>query len=475
MSVRRSITLRLTLLFALASSTVLLAVGSLIGIVVEQHFEEQDLAELSGKLELTRHALGKLQHKQDLEQLALQLDNALIGHPGLSVMVLNQDNKIIFISSGAVFPMLVQQKKNISVTGQPLQPLSWQRGDQTYAGIATAVTTSLPDKPTFTVAIALDVEHRQQFMLVFQETLWILFIVGIALSALLGWIAAHQGLSPVRHIALVAKGISADQLNDRLPLDTVPTELRDLAQSFNGMLSRLEGSFQRLSNFSSDLAHELRAPVSNLMTQTQVALSKSRSTDEYKDILASNLEEYDRLARMVSDMLFLAKADHGQMVTQQAPVDVLNEIQQLIEFYEPLSDESSVTMHVDGSATILGDKLMIRRALSNLLSNALRHTRAGGQISVNLSENASGEASISIENPGEDIAAEHIDHLFDRFYRVDPARPHSGEGVGLGLAITKSIIEGHQGTINVSSNKQLTRFLITLPVAQQRIKGVGVI
>lgn len=460
---QRSITIRLTLLFALASTAVLMAVGTIVGIVVEKHFEEMDLAEQHGKLKLVQHALAKTQTPQELNQLSQQLADALIGHPGLSVTVVGPDQQTIYATTGASFPPALIDKAS-NKPRDKIQPMVWNRNGREYSGIAMLSASGMNDAKVYTVAVALDIQHRRQFMQVFKETLWILFGIGIVLSAVLGWVAAHQGLAPVRRIALVAKGISASQLNDRLPLDTVPTEVRDLAESFNGMLSRLEASFARLTNFSSDLAHELRAPVSNLMTQSQVALSKTRSADEYRDVLASNLEEFDRLARMISDMLFLAKADHGLMVPQRDSIDLVDEIQQLIEFYEPLAEESGVTMVVSGRGTVSGDRLMIRRALSNLLSNALRHSPRGGEIEARVSEQNKAEVSVCIENPGQAIAPEHIAHLFDRFYRVDPARLHSGEGVGLGLAITQSIVEAHQGRIAVNSGDGLTRFEIHLPI-----------
>jgi two-component system heavy metal sensor histidine kinase CusS len=465
MAWRRSITIRLTLLFAAASTAVLLAVGILIGLVVESHFEEQDLAELQGKLELTRHALAKIHSTAELQAMPQQLADALIGHPGLSVVVTNSENQILFSTASAEFTAALLERQLPTVLSHPSKPLIWEHDEHAYSSIAAALPTGLENTPPFSVAIAVDIQHRRQFMQVFQRTLWALFIFGIALSAVLGWFAARQGLLPVRRIALVAKGISASQLNDRLPLDTVPTEVVDLAVSFNGMLSRLEDSFRRLSNFSSDLAHELRAPISNLMTQTQVALSKSRSAEDYHEILASNLEEYDRLARMISDMLFLAKADHGLIVPQRDAIDLAAEAKQLSEFYEPLSEESGVTLAVNGKGTMIGDRLMIRRAMSNLLSNALRHTERGNSVTVTVVEMDNHFVAVSIENPGADIASDHIPHLFDRFYRIDPSRSQSGEGAGLGLAITKSIIEAHRGSISVTSVNGITRFDIKLPAA----------
>lgn len=463
MARRHSITLRLTLLFALASTTVLLAVGALTGLVAETHFEEQDLGELRGKLELTRHAIAKVRSTADLAALPQQLDDALVGHPALSVMVIDQNGRPLYATPGAHFPPGLTEKRH-TVTSQPPRPVTWGRDGHSYSGITAAVPAGLAGRPLFTVAIAVDIQHRREFMRTFQESLWILFVFGMAVSAVLGWFAAHVGLSPVRRIALVARGISASQLNDRLRLDTVPAELTDLAVSFNDMLSRLEDAFQRLSNFSSDLAHELRAPISNLMTQTQVALSKARSVDEYQEILASNLEEYDRLARMTSDMLFLAKADHGLIVPQRDTVDLASELRQLSEFYEPLAEESGITLSVRGDGKVTGDRLMLRRALSNLLSNALRYTERDRMIVASVTAQSDGSVAVGVENPGPAIPPDHLAHLFDRFYRADPSRTRgSSEVAGLGLAITKSIVDAHRGRISVTSADGTTRFEIVLP------------
>jgi two-component system heavy metal sensor histidine kinase CusS len=264
----------------------------------------------------------------------------------------------------------------------------------------------------------------------------------------------------------VAKGISASHLGDRLSPDAVPPELVDLANEFNGMLARLEDSFRRLSDFSSDLAHEIRTPISNLMTQTQVAVSKERAADEYREVLYSNLEEYERLARMVSDMLFLAKADNGLVIPNSEAVDLATEVRELFGFYEAFAEEQNVSLVLAGEGVIHGDKLMLRRAFSNLLSNAIRHTPRFATVKVEIKPKAeSGNIRLVFENQGENIPQEHLPRLFDRFYRADSSRQKSSDGAGLGLAITKSIVDAHKGTIHVSSANGVTRFEIIFPIS----------
>ena len=233
------------------------------------------------------------------------------------------------------------------------------------------------------------------------------------------------------------------------------------------MLERLEAAFQRLADYSADIAHELRTPISNLMTQTQVALSRPRSNDEYQDILASNIEEYERIARMVSDMLFLAKAEQNALAQASAPIDLACEADALIDFYEALAEEHHIRIERHGSAVVAGDRLMLRRALSNLLSNALRHTPDGGQITIAIDIAADGAAlGLSVSNVGDPIAPDQLERIFDRFHRGSSLRERHGEGAGLGLAITRLIARAHGGEVVASSKAGVTTFTISLPLRQ---------
>jgi two-component system, OmpR family, heavy metal sensor histidine kinase CusS len=412
-----------------------------------------------------RHTLAKARAPADMVAVPQNLTDALVGHHGLSVAVIGPDRKMLFTSPDAVFPATVLERLPSEDSSIRVRPVVWQQGGQSYRGIVATAVTGIAGQPPATVVVAVSIEHHRIFMEAFQKSLWLAIAASIGLTALLGWIAARRGLAPVRELADVAQGISANRLGDRLPPESVPTELVDLAIAFNGMLARLEGSFRRLSDFSSDLAHELRTPISNLMTQTQVAISKARSADQYREILYSNLEEYERLARMIADMLFLAKADNRLIVPSSETVDLAVEVRELFGFYDAFAEEQGVSMVLAGAGVVRGDRLMIRRALSNLLSNAIRHTPCDGSVKVLVDQSESGETRVSIENPGEDIEPEHLPRLFDRFYRVDASRQKASEGAGLGLAITKSIVEAHKGTIDIFSSNGSTRFAITFPGA----------
>ncbi|HID48422.1 MAG TPA: GHKL domain-containing protein [Chromatiales bacterium] len=198
-----------------------------------------------------------------------------------------------------------------------------------------------------------------------------------------------------------------------------------------------------------------------MMTQTQVALSRERSIDEYREILYSNIEEFENMAQMINDMLFLAQADNGLSQPNLAAVDLAGEVDTLFEYYEAWAEERDVVLTREGGATVSGDRLMLRRALGNLFSNAIRHTPAGEAVRVKLGTTKEGEVCIVVENPGAEISPEHLPRLFDRFYRIDPARQESG--TGLGLAIVKSIVNAHGGEVSAESSAGLIRFRILLP------------
>jgi two-component system heavy metal sensor histidine kinase CusS len=453
-----SITLRLTLLFALASSGVLLALGLVIASSVEKHFEEQDMEVLTGKMELTRNTLEMLQSPDNLVHITHMLGNSLVGHHGLEVLVLNPDHKVMFATPHATFPVdwVVARAAQ-----DPNHSALWTVGQSTYRGIAAELPTGLGEGARVIVAVATDIAHHQAFMRSFLQTLWV-FVVGAAVATgLLGWAVARRGLAPLRTMREQTQAVTAQQLSHRLSVESVPIELAELAQSLNEMLARLEEAFLRLSDFSSDIAHELRTPVSNLMTQTQVALSKARDADAYRSILESNAEEYEHMARMISDMLLLAKADNGLVVPNQERVDVASEVRALFDYYDALAEEKGLRLTLEGAGTLMADRLMLRRALGNLLSNAVRHSTPNTTVRVMVSTVAD-RVCIAMENRGDTIAPEHWSRVFDRFFRVDTSRQRSSEGTGLGLAITKSIVTAHGGTITASSVDQVTTFTITL-------------
>lgn len=457
---RFSITLRLTLLFGAISLMVLLVLGYLIMEMVEHHLEAQDREMLQGKVELARHALSAVASSSELDILPVQLSNALIGHYGLSMAVLGPHGRTLFATPNAAFPPRLLPAIAWPAVHTSTGLVVWKQDNEVFRGIAVVMPIALAEESPVTVAVATDISHHMELLGAFSATLRWAMGVAALLSALLGWAATRFGLMPLRDIARISREASINRLDDRIDLDTIPIELKATATAFNDMLARLEDSFRRLTDFASDIAHELRTPISNLMTQTHVTLAKARTIEDYREVLFSNAEELDRLARMVSDMLFLAKADHGLIIPQRESVDLGRELTELIEFYGIAAHERGVALQLEGAGIVMGDRSMLRRAIGNLLSNAIRHSQTGGKVRVVL-EGADADAmTISVENTGVGIAPEQLPRIFDRFYRADLSRHASSEGAGLGLAITQSIIHAHDGKIQAVSVNGITRFTI---------------
>jgi two-component system, OmpR family, heavy metal sensor histidine kinase CusS len=458
---RFSLTTRLTFLFAHTSAALLLGLGFLISELVEHHFEDLDMEVLAGKIELVQHALAKVRSRPELDALPQQFDTALVGHPGLAVAILWQGTTLFSTGGTDILPQLIAR---VAAENAARPVLLTGREGKPFRSVSAAAPLGLVGAPPAVVAVAMDISYHQHFITAFQAALWIIVVAAAILNGFLGRLAVRRGLAPLRALKQEASAITANRLNYRLAVNSVPVELEELVQSINTMLGRLEESFQRLSDFSSDLAHELRTPVANMLMQTQVILPKERTVQEYRETLYSNAEEFSHLSRMISDMLFLAKADHGLVDPFKETVDLAAEVEDLFSYFEVLAEGNNIQLCLNGRGSVLGDRMLLRRTISNVLSNAIRHTMESGKVRVNIDiAPDSSDLRIAIENTGDPISDEQIPRLFDRFYRVDPSRQGSSERAGLGLAIAKSIVVLHGGTIGVQCGEGMTRFTIRLP------------
>ncbi|TFF40437.1 heavy metal sensor histidine kinase [Pseudomonas sp. RIT623] len=444
---RLSLGSRLALLFAACTAAVSLGAGLLFSRASEQHFVELDQQLLSGRLSLMRSLLDGVDSQAQLATRLPALLNELSHQSDLALRVRGADGTPWFASRGEL--------PQTSGHGA-LATLHSQGVD--YRSLSTPLADNQPTSPQLT--LFLDITHHQHFLQGMQRLIW--FTVGLSalVTALLGAWAARRGLQPLRQMGKIAASVNARSLTTRLPAAEMPEELAELAATVNAMLQRLDDAFQRLSAFSADIAHELRTPLSNLLTHTQVTLTRPRSLEEYREALHGNLEELQWMAQLVNDMLYLAKADHGLLMPSRQSLDLATEADALLEYYAPLAEDAEVRLLREGQAHTEGDRHMLRRALSNLLDNALRFTPAGGEIRINLEPGL----RIVVANTGPAIAPQLLERLFDRFYRADPSRQEgSSEHAGLGLAITRSIVQAHGGKIRAEREDGWTRFVIELP------------
>ncbi|MCO7520413.1 MULTISPECIES: heavy metal sensor histidine kinase [unclassified Pseudomonas] len=444
---RLSLGSRLALLFAACTAAVSLGAGLLFSRASAQHFVELDQQLLSGRLSLMRSLLDGVDSQAQLAPRLPALLNELSHQSDLALRVRGADGTSWFASRGALPP---------APEHSGLATLHSQGID--YRSLSTPLHDGQPGSAQLT--LFLDITHHQHFLQGMQRLIWLTVGLSALVTALLGAWAARRGLQPLRQMGKVAASVNARSLTTRLPAAEMPEELAKLAGTVNAMLQRLDDAFQRLSAFSADIAHELRTPLSNLLTHTQVTLTRPRSLEEYREALHGNLEELQWMAQLVNDMLYLAKADHGLLMPSRQPLDLAAEADALLEYYAPLAEDAEVRLLREGQAHTEGDRHMLRRALSNLLDNALRFTPAGGEIRVSLEPGL----HIVVANTGPAIAPQMLERLFDRFYRADPARQEgSSEHAGLGLAITRSIVQAHGGKIRAECEDGWTRFVIELP------------
>lgn len=291
----------------------------------------------------------------------------------------------------------------------------------------------------------------------------LLFASGAAvLAALIAYGLARRGMRPLRRLAEQTSSIGIGSLATRIDAGDAPRELEAVIRALNGMLDRLERGFTQLSQVSADMAHDLRTPIGNLLGQTEVGLSQRRDMAYYQRLLGSNFEELQRLSKMIDNMLFLARAEHADHAIERKLLPLDDEFERMAEYFEGPADERGIRLTFQGTGTVYADPLLLRRALANLLANAVRYAEADSEV-LTVAEQGPDGTTLYVENRGPTIAPAQLERLFDRFYRADPSRHRSSESSGLGLSIVRSIMSLHRGTWRATSEGGVTRFTLLFP------------
>jgi two-component system heavy metal sensor histidine kinase CusS len=306
-----------------------------------------------------------------------------------------------------------------------------------------------PGDTVYTLQLAQDRSSDEQVERNFALLFITVLLGGVVASALIAIIVTRRGLRPLREMTESLGRIGPDQLKQRIGSTSWPRELQPLAIAFDQMLKRLDDSFTRLSQFSADLAHELRTPIANMLGEAQVALTRDRTADEYRETIESAVAECERLSRIVDSLLFVARVDAAREPIARKWFDARRAAEKIAAFYQTVADDHHVNISCDGDGQIYADPDLFERAVGNLLDNALRFTAEHGSIRVAVSKH-NGDFEVTVSDNGSGIAAEHLPRVFDRFYRAESSR--SSDGAGLGLALVKSIVELHGGSAVISSN-----------------------
>ncbi|WP_434677498.1 heavy metal sensor histidine kinase [Pseudomonas sp. R1-18] len=453
----RTLSLRLALMFALVSVLLSGAIGLYLYQSLQREVAWRDDQALLGRVQRMQALINDSQSIEAL-QARPQLYENMLGNRDNVLWIVDDAGRLLIDVNPLATPLPALSPapapKLGDSPGNPSLRLAWIDVPGTDRRL-TLIAGKLTDE-------------RAQMLSAYRFNLWVALSVGAVLAFLLGWLVSLHGLRPVRELATRAAAIDARNLHLRLREHEQVSELSALSRALNQMLARLESGFAQLSRFSEDLAHEMRTPLSNLMGQTQQALGRGRSVEEYQELLASSQEEYERLARMIDSMLFLARTEQPNASISREPVDLQALVAQLCEYFEGMGEERGIELVNQSVGIVYADPQLLRRALANLIANALRYACPDSVVTIS-SRVDSARCAVSVHNLGEPIAAEHLPFLFDRFYRCDPSRNQPGDSGGLGLAIVRSIMQAHGGQVDVTSDETGTVFTLSLLCAPASI------
>ena len=458
---RASLTLRLALLLAAFSFVAFTLMGGVLYYALSQQLSLRDDAALVARVDQISTLLKDLNARQLIHE-----------KPGLFANMLGNTESLLvirYMGGNTLLEVNPAQRDIPSVTpvdtGQPLKLSAVHHAkiaDGTPMVYMAAISPSANALPPLEILSARVLSDRTRILETYRNKILLFASVMAAISVVLAFIAAHYGVSPLRSLAERTARISTRTLSSRLNKEEAPKELDTLIDQINAMLERLERGYQQLKQVSADMAHDLRTPITTLLGQTEVGLSAPRDSTYYQQLLGSNFEELQRMSRMIDNMLFLAQAEQPDQEIQRNRLDISGEMARVCDYFEDVAADQNQTIHISGSGTVFADALLLRRALANLLSNAVRYASPASQIEIIAQPGAQG-MSIRIVNRGETIAPVHQERIFDRFYRADPSRHDSGHSSGLGLSIVNSIMQLHQGRCWVESHDGVTSFGLLFP------------
>ena len=437
----RSIASQLVLLFTLAAALLLCCGLGVFYLLVVRHAFEEDNEFLTDKVFALRADL-----RARPNALLDELETRRAGeHTTYWIRVIDPAGQVIAETPkmDQILPATVfKLQKDSSVA---MLSKNYRIGGKLFSLLATNAQAR---GQTYTIQIAQDRSADVRFTREFGALLGLVAGLGIVASALIAINVTRRGLRPLGQMTHALRRVAPSHLNERVAPAGWPNELQPLAIAFDEMLDRLEDSFRRLSQFSGDLAHELRTPIANLLGEAQVSLTRDRTPQEYREVIESNVAECERLSGIIDNLLFLARADAASEQIQRVAFDARAAVEKIVMFHQAIAEEQGVEIEVSGRGDVFADRVFFEQALSNVLENALHFTPAGGTIQIEIVANEQ-QTVLTVADTGCGIGPEHLPRVFDRFYRVDGSR--SSRGAGLGLALVKSILDLHGGSTVIKS------------------------
>jgi two-component system, OmpR family, heavy metal sensor histidine kinase CusS len=462
---------RLTAGYALAGLSLVFLATATLYFVLRSELEKSTDLFIADKLNVIRTMLRDRPDDWDALREEIELETAARRYEQFYVRLLDERNQPLLMTPGMAeqldlseFSIQAQTRSDHAI------PIAGANG-RAFRITSAAAAVGSPATRYDTIQIAVDFSQKELLLARYRFWFWTILTATLFIFPLAGYSIAREGIRPIEEMATTARHITSSNLRERIQAEGYPFELAALAATFNEMLDRLEESFERISRFSADIAHDLRTPVNNIRGEAEVALARARSISEYRDVLGSCLEEAVRLSELISDLLFLARAESPLAHLHRESVNVGELLNGVREYYEASAAESGVLLTASlGEQPVIAelDRKLVQRAVGNLVSNAMAHTPAGGSVVLGAKAEP---AAIHIEvcDTGVGIPAEALPRVFDRFYRVDGSRSKASGGTGLGLAIVQSIVVLHGGKAEISSELgRGTRVTLRMPTPAAR-------
>ena len=451
---RFSLGTRLSLAFSLISCMVFLSIAGLSYQNMQQLLNQQQNQVLAARIQRIELFLQDRATFQILAQ-----------HPQLYENMLGQEDSLLILKNS--------QRNLIQINPLSIQLPRLPYADQVQFSNNQAhqATTRLAYKTvhfegqSYQLVAGKQLAQMQSILKDYVWTLILNSLLGVLIASALGWGIGHYLLRSMNALIQQTRQMNAQKLSHRIQLKSNSFEVQQLSQAMNEMLDKIQGSYQQLAQFSEDIAHELRTPLNNLIGQTQITLSQPRSSSELEQLLYSHLEEYDRLTKMIENMLFIARSEQGQstLEKQQVPIDEV--LSHLMDYFEFVVEDKNITVQITGAkqVQVWANIELLQRALSNLMINAIDYGLHNGKISIAIVQHAA-QLEINVLTHDVLIAEQHLNSLFDRFYQVDASRHAHARTGGLGLAIVQSIMHLHQGTASVENSAQGVIFHLFFPI-----------
>jgi two-component system heavy metal sensor histidine kinase CusS len=464
---------RLTACYALAGLILVFFVTASLYLVLVSELEKSTDLFLGDKVHVLRTMLRERPGDRDALREEVELESAARRYEQFYIRLLDERNTSLLMTPGMADQLELAQLGS-QTQSRPDRTIRIKgKSGRAFRATSTSAPVGDPATGTDTIQIAIDVSQKEELLARYRFWFWVILPAAFAVFPLVGYQIARHGIRPVEEIAATARRIGSTNLRERIRPEGYPFEMASLSGTFNQMLDRLEESFDRISRFSTDIAHDLRSPVNNIRGEAEVALARPRSADEYRQVIESCLEESVRLSSLIGDLLFLARADTPLTSLRRERVNVGELLGEVREYYATSAADGGVSLTTAvASEPVIAelDRALLQRAVGNLISNALAHTPRGGAVvlgaDVDSSVFASSTIRIKVSDTGAGIPVEALPRVFDRFFRVDSSRTQGSGGTGLGLAIVKSIALLHGGNVEISSEPgRGTRVTFHLPVS----------